>query len=391
MTRHHSSKVHEQAECPQNENNAEPLDRRGFMARSAATAGGIVAAASAGLLAGSTAAGPLLQAGGGAAAEAAAQAKSIIGTYGAWASQLAPSPARLSWLQPERTDLTTWRIEARAKTLECLAPPELSMVAEQTGEQTADDHRAAIAPVVKRQSTHDGLLFEEIEWSMPCGSATHAVVLKPADAKGPLPGILALHDHGGKKYFGWRKIVDLPGQNHPLMLQHRQKYYEGRAWANEFARRGYVVLVHDGFAFGSRRVMYGDMSEIPWGGSSTRGKSDESTELEENIATYNAWAAEHEDVMSKSLLCAGTTWPGVVLSEDRRALDVLAARDDVDPRRLACAGLSGGGLRTVYLAGMDDRIRCANCVGFMSSWRDFLLNKSCSQLVRAMAEGVSVE
>jgi hypothetical protein len=62
--------------------------------------------------------------------------------------------------------------------------------------------------VVKRQSIHDGLLFEEIEWSMPCGSATQAVGLKPADAKVPLPGILALHDHGGKKYFGWRKIVD---------------------------------------------------------------------------------------------------------------------------------------------------------------------------------------
>ena len=41
----------------------------------------------------------------------------------------------------------------------------------------------------------------------------------------------------------------------------------------------------------------------------------------------------------------------------------------------AARGLSGGGLRTVYLAGLDDRIRCACCVGMMSTWRDYLLNK----------------
>ena len=40
--------------------------------------------------------------------------------------------------------------------------------------------------------------------------------------------------------------------------------------------------------------------------------------------------------MSKSLFCAGTTWPGVFTAEDQRALDYLCSRDDVDPatRRL---------------------------------------------------------
>ena len=93
-------------------------------------------------------------------------------------------------------------------------------------------------------------------------------------------------------------------------------------------------------------------------------------------AAYNAWAGAHEDIMAKSLFCAGTTWPGVFLAEDQAALSVLAARDDVDATRLGCAGLSGGGLRTVFLGGMDDRITCAICVGFMSTWRDFLMLKS---------------
>ena len=48
----------------------------------------------------------------------------------------------------------------------------------------------------------------------------------------------------------------------------------------------------------------------------------------------------------------------------------------MDAQRVGIGGLSGGGLRTVYLAGLDDRVRCAVCVGMMTTWRDFLLNKS---------------
>ena len=50
--------------------------------------------------------------------------------------------------------------------------------------------------------------------------------------------------------------------------------------------------------------------------------------------------------------------------------------NDVDNDRIGCAGLSGGGLRTVYLGGLDHRVKCAVSVGFMSTWSDFLLNKS---------------
>ena len=56
-------------------------------------------------------------------------------------------------------------------------------------------------------------------------------------------------------------------------------------------------------------------------------------------------------------------------------VDVLCARDDVDADRVGCAGLSGGGLRTTYLAGTDPRIRCCACVGMMTTWRDCLLHK----------------
>jgi hypothetical protein len=33
-------------------------------------------------------------------------------------------------------------------------------------------------------------------------------------------------------------------------------------------------------------------------------------------------------------------------------------------------------MRTVFLGGLDSRIRCAVCVGMMTTWRDYLLHKS---------------
>jgi dienelactone hydrolase len=122
--------------------------------------------------------------------------------------------------------------------------------------------------------------------------------------------------------------------------------------------------------------MYSDVAGIAWGPCNVDGKSDANPEDPANIQAYNRWAGEHEHIMSKSLFCGGTTWPGVFLAEDIKAVDVLSTRPEVDPDRIGCGGLSGGGLRTVYLGGTDPRIKCAVCAGFMSTWDDFLLNKS---------------
>ena len=89
---------------------------------------------------------------------------------------------------------------------------------------------------VKKQYTYDGLHIEELSWKLPYGRPTDAILLKPADATGPLPGILAFHDHGGNKYFGTRKITKTGDTQHPLMAEHQKSYYSGRAWANEIAK-----------------------------------------------------------------------------------------------------------------------------------------------------------
>jgi len=279
----------------------------------------------------------------------------MIGDYGEWAAGLVgDGPAKLSFRRDEFVDVEDWRRRARQRVIERLAPPAL---------QTPTDVELV------ESGRHDGLDVELLRWDVGYGRATEAVLLKPTGQKGPLPGVLALHDHAGKKYFGRQKVARW-AQRHPLMVEHHEQYYGGRAWANELARRGYVVLVHDAFTFASRRVRSVECAEP------VRGISAEPTDDDhDSIAAYNRWAAGHEHIMAKSLFCAGTTWPGVFWQEDRVALDILASRDDVDAKRLGCGGLSGGGLRTCFLAGLDERIGCAVCAGFMSTWRDFLLRK----------------
>ena len=58
----------------------------------------------------------------------------------------------------------------------------------------------------------------------------------------------------------------------------------------------------------------------------------------------------------------------MILWDDIRALDYLASRPEVDATRLGCVGLSVGGYRSYLLAALDDRIKAAVDVGWMTSF-----------------------
>ena len=42
-----------------------------------------------------------------------------------------------------------------------------------------------------------------------------------------------------------------------------------------------------------------------------------------------------------------------------RAIDYLLTRPEVDPKRIACAGHSGGGTLTLFISALDERVQCA--------------------------------
>ncbi len=282
----------------------------------------------------------------------------LIGSYGAWAAQLMGNqPGHSSFRNSRFKEVNEWKKQALAQVRKLLAPPEVVKTPEVS---------------VLEEHSFDGLSIKKLRWQLPYGPATEAYYLVPLNSRGKLPGVMALHDHGGNKYFGKQKIVNTGENKHPMLVDHQKEYYGGRAWANELAKRGYAVLVNDTFTFESRKVLLKDVPEVIRMGISDVSVKEERKEIE----AYNRWAANHEHIMAKSLFSAGTTWPGVFLTDDQVALSVLSAQKEADPDRLGCCGLSGGGLRTVVLGGLDKRIKAAVCVGMMSTWQDLILYHS---------------
>jgi dienelactone hydrolase len=175
----------------------------------------------------------------------------------------------------------------------------------------------------------------------------------------PHPAIVDLHSHGGMFLFGKEKVIDLgPGRNHPVMQAYHRENYGGRPTATELARRGYVVITIDALMFGERRLMRDKDFHHGW---------DRSKYSLETAKLLNDVCRSKEATLVKSLMLAGYTWPGLVTWDDQRTIDYLVTRPEVDPARIGCLGVSMGGHRTLYLAGMDERIAAACVVGFMST------------------------
>ncbi|WP_373548073.1 hypothetical protein [Haliscomenobacter sp.] len=118
-----------------------------------------------------------------------------------------------------------------------------------------------IKVIVERKWEADSIAMEEISWSVGYGPRTHAWVLKPLGVSTKLPAILALHDHGGYKFFGKEKIADAFGDVPDALIGHRKNYYGGIAMANYLAKKGFLVLIHDVFLWGSRKFPLDDIPE----------------------------------------------------------------------------------------------------------------------------------
>ena len=223
--------------------------------------------------------------------------------------------------------------------------------------------------IVETEWEKDGLVGQEISWFVGYGPRTHAYLLKPIDAEGPLPGMVALHDHSDFKYYGKEKIADGPQEQPPVLSDLRNEMYGGRAYANALAREGFVVLVHDVFLWGSRRFPLETMMDMMGGTTSAVIEASQTVQYTVNeIERYNLASSFHEHWVSKYCNILGTSLAGVVSFEDRVALNYLRTRPDVDSSRIGCIGLSGGGNRAALLAATHDSIRAAVIVGLMTTY-----------------------
>lgn len=210
--------------------------------------------------------------------------------------------------------------------------------------------------------TRDGVDGELVSWAHDWGPRTEAFVLRPAGHTGRLPGVLALHSHGGVKFVGKEMVADGARGRHPAAEEGQTKVYGGRAFGNELARRGYVVLAHDGFSWGSRGFTLDAMGSPPGSpGETVAGQA----------RHYDQVSRAHELVLEKLCTVLGTSMAAQVLRDDRTAASYLLGRDDVASAPPAAVGLSGGGCRAAMLAAATDLSACV-IVGMMSTYAELL-------------------
>ena len=219
-------------------------------------------------------------------------------------------------------------------------------------------HRRPVPTVFEEeQRTIDGVQIRRLRWNVGYGPDTTAWLLRPAGTPEALPGVLGMHCHGGIRSVGGEQLVDVGEDSRPGVARLRSAWYASRAPANELARQGFAVLVHDTFSWASRRF---DLSDPPPRVARTL---DAYAALDRELGHrpdpdewFDLASGLHEDTLAKVAGVLGQTLAGAVLTDDLVALDVLARQAGVDAGRLATSGFSGGGGRSLLLAALDHRV-----------------------------------
>ncbi len=189
-----------------------------------------------------------------------------------------------------------------------------------------------------------------------------AYVLIPKKLKGAAPAVVDLHSHGGMYLYGKEKVVDR-GDRYPALVAYQERNYDGRPTATALVRRGYVVITIDALGFGERRVLLDADLKYGW---------DRTKYGEDDVKHLNQQCRAKEATLVKALTLAGATWPGVVCWDDRRTIDYLLTRPEVDAKRIGCLGISMGGYRSLYLAALDERVVAGCVTGFLSAVRPMI-------------------
>jgi pimeloyl-ACP methyl ester carboxylesterase len=135
-----------------------------------------------------------------------------------------------------------------------------------------------------------------------------AYFVRPHGTTGRLPAVLYDHAHGGQYEIGKDEMIAPRGG------------FQDPPYAVALTRQGCSALCIDHWAFGERR-------------------------------------GRRESEVFKEMLWRGQVMWGMMVYDSIRAVDYLAGRDDVDPRRIATLGLSMGSTMAWWLAAADERVK----------------------------------
>src|SRR4030095_1172276 len=119
-------------------------------------------------------------------------------------------------------------------------------------------------------------------------------------------------------------------------------------YGQEAAQHGYVVFCPDARGFGERRESFAQAPDQLFNSSC------------------------HQ--LAHMGLPLGLTVTGMWTWDLMRLLDYIATRPECRGEKVACIGLSGGGLQTLWLSALDERVDCAVVSGYFYGVKDSLLH-----------------
>ena len=237
------------------------------------------------------------------------------------------APLRLTFRAGDRRQAETWQKELRAKIAELLGgfPARRAPLEAQTLE-------IRDFPAYRREK----FVFQ----SRP-GLFVLGYLLTPKSGRQPYPAMICIPGHG-------RGVDDIVGID-----EHGRDRTEKTGYEYDFAiqavEHGMAAIALEPMAFGCRRDPV------------TRQKG-----LEASACQPSAGAA----------LLLGQTMIGWRTYDVMRAIDWIETRKDLDPARIGCMGISGGGTCTAFAAALEPRIRAAMISGFVNTFRDSIMSLS---------------
>lgn len=168
-------------------------------------------------------------------------------------------------------------------------------------------------------------------------------VLIPKKIRGPFPAVMAPHGHCSN---GKKAVV---GQGDVPWLAEQIKAHD-YDYGVQFAQAGFITFCPDARGFGER------LEE--------RLRRDDSDRNSCAMIQFMAYPV-------------GMAISGMWAWDLHRLVDYIQTRKDCRPGKVGCAGLSGGGLQTLWASALDDRIRCSVISGYYYGYKDALLRQTC--------------
>ena len=201
----------------------------------------------------------------------------------------------------------------------------------------------------------DGYTREKLVISTEPGVKMPFYLLRPDSAKPgeALPLMIAPHGHVSN---GKNAVCGIDMNNQAMKDTIAEHNYD---YGVQFVKEGFLVLCPDARGFGERAEKYWQKEEHL---------------LDSSCAYLNAMAYPLG-------LCVTGMWTWDLM----RLLDYALTREDVDGSRINCGGLSGGGLQTLWLGVIDERVTNMIISGYFYGYNQSLLemfNCSCNYIPR---------